>query len=364
VDFTSALYLGFRHESRSLRFAALTTGTPAALHCPPAAKAAADAFAKLTGCASAVAMTSTLHAFMDLFGQVGRRQVLLHDDAVYPVVSWGLERAERRGARLVPFRHLDPAALARRLSDLGASAARAWVVTDGLCAGCGRLAPLDEYAALARQCGGRLVVDDTQAIGVLGDAPTAEAPLGRGGGGSLRRWGLAGGDLILVASLAKAFGAPLAMVAGGGPVIEKLAARSDTLTHCSPPSAASLAAAQNALAENAVHGDRLRAKLVARVQTLRRALRRRGIAPAGGLLPVQRVGVRTLDAALALQAALARRGIRVLIVRARCTGAIAITFITTARHGEAELHTAAGALAAAARGGRGDLLLAPLTLEA
>ena len=47
-------------------------------------------------------------------------------------------------------------------------------MTDGFCPGCGRAAPLREYLESARAQRGLLVLDDTQAIGVLG-RPSAGA---------------------------------------------------------------------------------------------------------------------------------------------------------------------------------------------
>jgi 8-amino-7-oxononanoate synthase len=363
VDFTSALYLGITHDSRSLQWNELTTGTPAVIRRTAATAAAERAFVALVGCERAVALTSTLHAFLDLFAQIGEPGVVvLHDAGVYPIACWGMERARLRGARVVPFRHHDPAALERRLAQLG-SRVRPWVVSDGFCSGCGRAAPLDTYTALIRRFGARMVIDDTQAIGVLGAAPTSTAPLGSGGGGSLRRWSLAGDDLLLIASLAKGFGAPLAMLAGGRRIVERFIARSDTLMHCSPPSAAAVAAALHAFSIHAARGEALRARLVARVRGLRQALRRRGFPPRGGLFPIQRVPIASARAAMALQRELARRGVRVVAARSRCTSQIALMFLVTARHGEAEIDFAASALAAAAWGGRGSRLELPSTAE-
>jgi 8-amino-7-oxononanoate synthase len=361
VDFTSALYLGLAHGSRSLEWTELTTGRPAALQPTPGSTTAAARFAALVGCERALALTSTLHAFMDLFARLGRA-VVLYDAGVYPIARWAMERAELRGSRVLPFRHHDPEALAQGLAQAGA--ARPWVVSDGYCTSCSRPAPLAEYLEQVRRAGGRLVIDDTQAIGVLGASPSPAEPYGRGGGGSLRHSGLSGEEIVLVASLAKAFGAPLAMLAGSKAAVERFAARDGTLVHCSPPPIPSVAAALRALAVNAAHGEPLRARLRARVATLRRALQARGFTVRGGLFPIQRVPVDGAAAALDWQARLARRGIRVFVQRSRCRREIALTFIVTARHGEAELQAAAEALAAAARGGRGSRLELPSTMEA
>ena len=50
----------------------------------------------VNGCEHAVAMTSTLHAFADLFGCTWRAPgAIFYDESVYPIARWGMERAER-----------------------------------------------------------------------------------------------------------------------------------------------------------------------------------------------------------------------------------------------------------------------------
>jgi 8-amino-7-oxononanoate synthase len=173
IDFTSALYLGLTHPSAALgRWDQLTTGAPAALVELPEAPRVAAACAALIGVERAVLARSTLHAFFDLF--VDAAAVVL-DEACYPVARWGAERAVAGGARLRTFRHRDPEDLDRTLARLGPRSPL-WVAVDGLCTGCGRLAPLDTLAAVALARGAVLVIDDTQALGVLGTAPRAGAP--------------------------------------------------------------------------------------------------------------------------------------------------------------------------------------------
>jgi 8-amino-7-oxononanoate synthase len=368
VDFTSALILGLTHPSESLSWTELTTGTPAALRRSDLAVRAAREFAGLVGCQGALVLSSTLHAFSDLFGELWTAPAaVLHDDAVYPIARWQMQRAEQRGARVVSFRHLDADDLERRLKQLPppTTSGAPWVVTDGFCAGCARPAPLDDYAALLRRWGGLLMVDDAQAIGLHGRAPTAAAPYGRGGGGSLARCPLpAGTPVVLVASLAKALGAPLAMLAGTQSFIERFEARSETLVHCSPPPAPSLAAARRALALSAAEGDALRARLARRVHRFRHELQARDIMVRPGLFPMQRVPLPDAPTAIALHQALARRGVRAVVRRSRCNDEVSLTFIVTARHGEEEIHDAAVALAAVARRYRRSLTPVRSNLEA
>ena len=354
ADFTSALVLGLTHHGDNgngdLSWTTLTTGTPAALRPSALAIGAARDFAALAGCERAVATASTLHAFTDLFGATWRPPAaIFHDQEIYPIARWGLERAQQRAGRVIPFDHLDPAALEAALDRARPHRAPPWIVTDGVCAGCARPAPLADYLALARRHGGRVIVDDAQAIGLYGVAPGAAAPYGRGGGGSAARCGVAGDPaLVLVASLAKAFGAPVTMVGGARGFVDRFTRDSETLVHCSPPSEAVLAAARRALALPAADAEALRARLAARVRRLRRALRARGFVARGGLFPLQRVPLPSAEVAVALHRRLLRAGVRAVVRRARCLDEVSLTFVVTARHTDAQLDAAAEALAVCA----------------
>ena len=98
------------------------------------------------------------------------------------------------------------------------------VLADGFCPGCGRLVPIAEYLDLLRPFRGRLVLDDTQALGIYGDSPGAAAPLRPGRRRIAARAGISDSADLLVSSLAKGFGAPLAMLAGSAANVARLEA--------------------------------------------------------------------------------------------------------------------------------------------
>jgi 8-amino-7-oxononanoate synthase len=363
VDFTSALYLGFTHDSGSLRWDQLTLGAPAAIRRPPQAAEPELGFAALVGCERAVALTSTLHAVWDLFGAHRPRGVaLLYDAAAYPVLRWGLERARRGERPAVAFHHHDPEALQRALGKLPPGTLP-WVVTDGFCPGCAQVAPLREYARLATARGGRLIVDDTQAVGVMGSDPSRARPFGVGGGGSLRQAALADPGIVLVASLAKGFGVPLAMVAGTAAFIAAFVDDSETLVHCSPPSIAHLAATSHALARNATEGDELRRQLARLVRAFRSEMRAVGIEMRGGMFPLQRLLLSSPQEGLRVQEALGARGVRVIVERLRCRPQAAVTFVITARHDEGQLRRAAAVLSAVLRNHAPQASPTPMSME-
>ena len=334
LDFSSALYLGLRHPNHLLRpWAQLTTGRPAALESPPGARQVARDLARLQGCEWAALGTSTLHIFWDVFEVLAQEPIGIYLDAgTYPIVQWGVERVAAKGVRMQAFTRHDPAALdtlLRRDSHLGL---RPVVVADGLCPATGRPAPLIEYLNRVRARRGYLVIDDTQALGILGHSPGPLAPYGRGGGGTLAWYGLQAPELIVGSSLAKGFGAPLAVLAGSKSIITRFENDSATRMHCSPPSAAVISAAEHALGVNDTWGDRLRLRLAQLVQRFRKRLRQIGLAASGGLFPVQTLRpVAAIDAS-GLHAILQESGVRTVLHRATNGQHARLSFLITALH--------------------------------
>ena len=240
IDFTSASYLGLRHPAGRAQAVA-----PADHRCARGACRATlgHCYSQVPGGAwsteHAVLTSSTLHAFWDLFVTLGADQLACYvDSGTYPIAGWGVERAAARGALAGRFPHRDVTALARLLGSRRAAGRMPVVVTDGLCPGCGTAAPLRPYLRALRPLGGLLVVDDTQALGIFGQDAAQHPPYGLGGGGSLRLARLSSPDVLIVSSLAKAFGVPVGDIAGRASLVERYEQRSETRVHCSPPSLA------------------------------------------------------------------------------------------------------------------------------
>lgn len=360
LDFTSALYLDMRHPTSSLKpWRALTTGRPAALAAPPGADRVAQALSRLVGCEHATLGTSTLHIFWDLFAVLAKERIGIYLDAgTYPIVQWGVERVAAKGVRAATFARHDPAALDTLLRRDELLGLRPVVVTDGLCPATGRPAPLIEYLRRIRERGGGyLVIDDTQALGILGHSPGPLAPYGRGGGGTLVWHGLQAPELIVGSSLAKGFGVPLAVLAGSQSMIARFEHDSATRMHCSPPSTALIRAAEHALAVNETWGDRLRWRLAQLVRRFRERLRQVGLAASGGLFPVQTLRpVAAIDAS-GLHALLQESGVRTVLHRARDGQDARLSFLITALHTPSDIERCAKALGQActfARRQRGE----------
>jgi 8-amino-7-oxononanoate synthase len=350
-DFTSALYLGLRHPTGSLRpWAQLTSGRPGALPTPARQVRVAQALARLQGCEMATLSSSTLHLFWDLFGVLAGGSVAMYMDAgTYAIAQWCVERAAARGVPVRRFPHHDPEALRRQLRHDARRGLQPLVVADGFCTGCGGSAPLAVYLENVREYGGYLILDDTQALGIFGHSPGPDAPYGRDGGGSLRRSNVSGPDMLVVSSLAKGFGVPVAVLAGSELMVRDFEARSQTRVHCSPPSAAVIHAAEQALGGNEQCGDNLRLRLAQLVRHFRSKLKQIAPSGTGGLFPVQTlVPAPGLDVKT-LYDRLLQWGIRTVLHRGRNGHCPRISFLITALHRQSEIDRAVDALGRIAR---------------
>jgi 8-amino-7-oxononanoate synthase len=190
--------------------------------------------------------------------------------------------------------------------------------------------PITSYTNVAAERGGLLVVDDTQALGILGESANRFAPYGIGGGGSLRHAEIRSDKVVVVNSLAKAFGVPVAMVGGSHTLIQRLRRSSLMRVHCSPPSTAVIDAAAQALQQNHRYGEALRACLAHNVARLRRALTALGLAASRSLFPAQPLRLRQGMAA-PMRARLLQRGVRA-VLHGRSLSRARVSFLLTARH--------------------------------
>ena len=335
IDFTSSLYLGFRHGREELpAWQFLTPGKPAALWEPELARDVARSTAAMQGCESGIVSTSTLHLFWDVLGWLADRRYHVYlDSGAYPIAKWGVERAAGRGAAVARFRHYNANHL--EWSMRNSNSGQPVVVVDGFCPACGKLAPLADFLQCVRRRRGLLLIDDTQSLGIFGTGASAVDPFGRGGGGSLRAAGLhEEEDVMSISSLAKAFGAPLAVLAGARRLVLDFDGASQTRVHCSPPSLAALNAALHALALNRAEGDSRRRRLAVLVQLLRSRLPR-SIAQQG-IFPVQTISD---PCAEGLHRHLTAQGIQTVLGASPQCRAAWLTILVNATHTALQVQT-------------------------
>jgi 8-amino-7-oxononanoate synthase len=304
--------------------------------------------ARLVGQESALVFPSTTHIALDVLPLLaGPGGALFVDQWAYPISLEGVHAAARRGARVHRFPHNDHRALATALRAQAARPDKV-IVCDGVYSTGGHVAPLREFAHLARTFEAVIYVDDAHGVGLLGSNPTRGMPYGRGGGGTPRHLGMPSGNVVHVGSLSKAFGVPLAFVAGPAGFVDHVRATAATNMHSSPPALPTVAAALGALQFHSVYGEVLRHRLADRVRRFRAGLARVGVTLSRNrLFPIQTLRFATPRAAEAVACALRRLGIWAVLQLNpddHPTGGV-LRFVVTTRHEDADLHAAVAAIA-------------------
>ncbi len=164
---------------------------------------------------------------------VGRGDVIFSDRLNHASIVDG---ALLSRARFVRYPHNDMTALRRLLEDTEVENGRRLIVTDGVFSMDGDLAKLPELAALKREFGALLMVDDAHGMGVLGET----------GRGCAELCGIMADVDIQMGTLGKAMGSFGAYAAASGEIIDYLVnrARSFIFSTSLPPAvlAASMAA--------------------------------------------------------------------------------------------------------------------------
>ena len=175
-----------------------------------------------------------------------------------------LDAARLSGRPMFPFKHGDCSSLAKVLKHFLPPGKRPLVLTDGVFATTGRVAPLDKYADLIASSDGRLVIDEAHSFGVLG----------KSGLGAAEYHGVAS-VAASAATLSKAFCAQGAIIGCTNEVADKLI-RVPPLRGANLGSPISAAVAAAALSYMQKHPER-REKLAYLSTALRARLRNIGI---------------------------------------------------------------------------------------
>jgi 8-amino-7-oxononanoate synthase len=207
------------------------------------------------------------------------------------------------GAHYERIAHLDMAAYARALAQ--PREGETLLVSDSVFSMDGDLAPLPQLAALSREAGATLMVDDAHGFGVLGDD----------GSGAVRAAGLGVDEVpVYVATLGKSLGASGAFVAGSDNLIEFLIQRARTWVFSTAPPPAIAAAARAALKIEQAEPQR-RAQLSANIQRLRAGAAQLGIPLSDSATAIQPLIIGDEARAMSLSKFLYEQGVWVAAIR-------------------------------------------------
>jgi 8-amino-7-oxononanoate synthase len=287
VDLAGNDYLGLSRHPRVLAAAAdaLTryglgaTGSRLVRGSTDAHADLETALAGWLGTGAALVYSSGYLANLGALRALTRRDTLLVCDA-HAHASL-VDGARATGAEIIVTPHADPDAARAALAK--ADGRPAVLVTESVFSVDGDLAPLADLHAACRDHGAVLLVDDAHGVGLLG-------PAGAGGAAAA---GLAGQpDVVVTATLSKAFGAAGGVVAGPAPLVEHLVDTGRTFIYDTAPPPAVVAGARAAL-DLIRDGDDLRAELADRAALIAGRLRGAGLrpgTPAGGVVSVPAAG--------------------------------------------------------------------------
>jgi glycine C-acetyltransferase len=246
------------------------------------------------------------------------------------------------GAKISVYRHADVADAERAL-DAVADARHVLLVTDGVFSMDGDIAPLPDLVELAERHGATVMIDDAHATGVLGDR----------GRGTVDHFGLKGRVPIQIGTLSKALGTVGGFVAAPEPVITYLRRRGRPylFSTSQPPS---IAAAGVAALDLLDADDGRTARLTQSADRFRRGLQGLGFDTGVSATPIIPVHVGDETRAVALSAALRRRGVlaQAIVFPTVAAGRARVRAIVTAAHSDAQLDAALAAFASAGRADR------------
>ena len=230
---------------------------------------------------------------------VGRRGSVYEDKLNHASL---LDAARLSGAAVKRYRHGDLAQLRARLEQ---GSGDKLILSDGVFSMDGDLAPLPQLAALAREHGARLLVDEAHGLGVLGER----------GRGSLEALGVAPGPpVVVMGTLGKALGAFGAFVAGEEALVETLIQEGRTYIYTTalPPAVAEAARASLRLVR---YEPWRREKLLQLVERFRAGAGQLGLALGESATPIQPVILGEAGRALAASRHLYEQGLLVTAIR-------------------------------------------------
>jgi len=294
-----------------------------------------ERLASFLGSDAAVVFGSGSLANLGVIPALARKgEVVFHDELAHPSIADGCRLA---GADAFAYRHCDPEHLAWGLAQ--ADGRGALIATDGVFGLDGDVAPLEEIVALARRYDVRVLVDEAQAVGAIGE----------GGRGAVAEAGLQDEVDVITGSLGKALGSY-----GGFACCDHVTARflvnaARTLLHSTAPPPVAVAAAMAALSLLEEQPRRVE-KLIDNADALRDELAREGFEVAGASTHIVPLLVGDAEPAARIVEHALEQGVFCEAATPPATpdGAARLRLAVMASHTRAELRGAARVLARAA----------------
>jgi 8-amino-7-oxononanoate synthase len=169
-------YLGLSYDPRCIeaaknaadKWGTGTTGSRMANGSFAEHQALEEEIADFYGVGHAICFSTGYSATMGMCATLaGPGDVILLDADSHASIYAGVNLS---GADIIRFKHSNPDDLAKRMRRLGDRAGQALIIAEGIYSMLGDVAPLQEIAAVKREYGGYLLVDEAHSMGALGES--------------------------------------------------------------------------------------------------------------------------------------------------------------------------------------------------
>ena len=267
ADFASCNYLGFDLDreiiERVPEFLDLWGTHPSwsrLLGSPVLYEQIEERLTALLGAEDSLVLPTITHIHMSVIPLLAASGTIFLDARAHKTIYDGCQIAKSRGVAVRRFRFEDPGHLDELLSQ--ERDPTRLVCLDGVNSMTGNAPDLGAFAAVAREHGALLYVDDAHGFGVIGERSPLEAcPYGMRGNSIVRYAGETYDNLVLVGGFSKAYSSLLAFIACPTDVKELLKVAAPPYLYSGPSPIASLATVLAGFDVNEARGDALRATL-------------------------------------------------------------------------------------------------------
>jgi 8-amino-7-oxononanoate synthase len=247
---------------------------------------------ELLGSEDSLVLPTITHIHMSVIPLLAASGTIFLDARAHKTIYDGCQIAKARGVAVRRFRFEDPDHLDQLLSQ--ERDPTRLVCLDGVNSMTGNAPDLAAFAAVAREHGALLYVDDAHGFGVIGErSPLEPCPYGIRGNSIVRHAGESYENVVLVGGFSKAYSSLLAFIACPTDVKDLLKVAAPPYLYSGPSPVASLATVLAGFDVNEARGEVLRARLWALTDRVLTAMRVLGVeTPNRSGLPIIEVPLR------------------------------------------------------------------------
>ncbi len=227
---------------------------------------------ELLGSEDSLVLPTITHIHMSVIPLLAASGTIFLDSRAHKTIYDGCQVARARGAAVKRFRFEDPDHLDQLLR--AERDPTRLVCMDGVNSMTGNAPDIRAFAAVAREHGALLYVDDAHGFGVIGERGQDESCVyGSRGNSVVRHAGETYDDIVLVGGFSKAYSSLLAFIACPTEVKDLLKVAAPPYLYSGPSPVASLAGVLEGFDVNERRGDELRRVLHARTARVLECLR-------------------------------------------------------------------------------------------